>query len=179
MVAAAMAQDVFRWVDANGIVNYGDAVPEGIDEFERIVIAPPPVPTARPAAAAPGLTVLTPAAPAEDTAAASEPEFDSAPAVADAAPIEVPPELTPDALDQACEVARERALAPLREAAIAECKAAPRANPAFCERFYADFGDGGVTREGVQRPRMFDDLPECVAARDARAGRRTSRSPRQ
>ena len=31
----------------------------------------------------------------------------------------------------------------------------------------ADFGDGGRTVSGSIRPRMFDDLPECVEAMEA------------
>jgi hypothetical protein len=57
-------------------------------------------------------------------------------------------------------------IAPLREAAIEECKQDKREDPAFCERFNADFGEGGRTVSGAIRPRMFDDLPECVEAQE-------------
>ena len=67
-------------------------------------------------------------------------------------------------LDLRCEEAREKMIAPLREAAIAECKQDKREDPAFCERFNADFGDGGRTASGYIRPRMFDDLAECEEA---------------
>ena len=72
-------------------------------------------------------------------------------------------------LERKCEEAREARLKPLREAEIARCKADKRADPAYCERFYRDFGDAIKTDSGV-RPRMFNDLPECVAAFNARKG---------
>jgi hypothetical protein len=64
-------------------------------------------------------------------------------------------------------------IAPLREAEIAKCKQDKREDPVFCERFNADFGEGGRTVSGGIRPRMFDDLPECM---DALA--ETNRRPR-
>ena len=67
-------------------------------------------------------------------------------------------------LDQRCDVAREKKIAPLREAEIKKCKQDKRNDPAWCERFNADFGEGGRTVSGTIRPRMFDDLPECVDA---------------
>jgi hypothetical protein len=71
-------------------------------------------------------------------------------------------------LEAQCEAAREAALAPLRAARIAECRADRRNEPAFCERYWRDLGNGTRTRDGRWLPRLFDDLPECVAAREAR-----------
>lgn len=75
---------------------------------------------------------------------------------------------TIEALEQRCEAAREAKIKPLREAEIAKCKADRRNDPAFCERYWRDYGDAGRTVDGRFRPRLFDDLPECVAAREAR-----------
>lgn len=72
-------------------------------------------------------------------------------------------------LEQKCEAAREAKLKPLREAEIARCKTEKPEDPGYCERFYRDFGDSIKTAAGV-RPRMFNDLPECVAAFNARKG---------
>lgn len=78
-------------------------------------------------------------------------------------------ELSLDELDSRCEAAREAKLKPLREAEIARCKADRHNDPAFCERFYEDYGQGGGRNlRGVPIPRLFDDLPECEAAREAR-----------
>lgn len=79
---------------------------------------------------------------------------------------------SPRELDARCEAAREAQLKPLREAEIASCKADKRNDPAWCERFNKDYGQGGRTIHGAPRPRMFDDLPECVAAREAQQGTR-------
>jgi hypothetical protein len=73
-------------------------------------------------------------------------------------------EMSLEELDARCDAAREEKIAPLREAEIAKCQADMRNDPAFCERFNADFGEGGRTVTGSIRPRMFDDLPECVEA---------------
>ena len=63
-------------------------------------------------------------------------------------------------LDAACEVERQRKIAPLRQQVIEECianKEFPDRNE--CERFYADYGE----RTGRKAP-LFYDLPECVTA---------------
>ena len=62
-------------------------------------------------------------------------------------------------LDNACEVAREKKLTPLRERYIEECVDKWKKDRAYCERFYSDYG----ARMG-NRPPLFYDLPECVAA---------------
>jgi hypothetical protein len=72
------------------------------------------------------------------------------------------------ALEQACEAAREVKLKPLREAEIARCKAEPRSDPAYCERFWSDYGNAIRLPNGTMQPRMFNDLPECVTAEAAR-----------
>lgn len=65
-----------------------------------------------------------------------------------------------------CEEERQQKLAPLRKEQIEECmvKSNSREN---CDQKYRDFGNAGRTATGGLRPRMFDDLPACVAAREA------------
>ena len=77
-----------------------------------------------------------------------------------------------DDLDRRCEDARDKKIAPLREGEIASCKQEKRTDPNWCESFYADYGDGGRTKNGSIRPRMFDDLPECVDAQQERNRRK-------
>lgn len=77
-------------------------------------------------------------------------------------------------LEQRCQVAREAKIAPLREAAIQECAAAPRTSRSLadCQRIHANFGQGGGISNGNFRAPMFIDLPECVAffqAQDSQA----------
>ena len=64
-----------------------------------------------------------------------------------------------DALNAACDKAREERLAPLRKQYIEECISKERNDPDYCRRFYADYG----ARSG-KRPPLFNDLPECVTA---------------
>ena len=99
----------------------------------------------------------------------AEPAIESAPAAAE---VEMPvlyektdiSKLSIVDLNARCDEARDAIIAPLREAEIAKCKQDKREDPAFCERFNADFGDGGRTASGSIRPRMFGDLSECVEA---------------
>ncbi len=80
-----------------------------------------------------------------------------------------------DELDARCEAAREEKIAPLREEKIEVCKADRGTDPAYCERFYSTYGDGGKSPTGAYVPPMFNDLPECKVAEEERQ----RRGPRQ
>jgi len=63
-------------------------------------------------------------------------------------------------LDNTCEVARQKKLAPMRQGFVDECVAnKEKPSRSDCERFYADYGN----RMGGRAP-LFYDLPECVTA---------------
>lgn len=65
-------------------------------------------------------------------------------------------------LDAACEAAREKKLAPMREQYIEDCvKNEEQRDRRACEVFYSDFG----AQSGNRAP-LFYDLPECVEAFD-------------
>ena len=83
-------------------------------------------------------------------------------------------------LERRCQEAREKKIAPLREAAIEECASARRTSRTRedCERIYTDFGERGGTEGGGSRPPMFIDLPECVEYFEARDRQRARRSRR-
>jgi len=72
------------------------------------------------------------------------------------------------ALEAQCAAAREAKIKPLREGEIAKCKATQRDDPAYCERFWSDYGNARRLPNGTMSQRMFDDLPECVSAAQAR-----------
>ncbi len=74
-------------------------------------------------------------------------------------------------LNRRCEDAREKKLAPLRNAEIARCKADQRNDPAYCDRFFETYGDATYAANGTYVPRLFNDLPECVLADDERKRR--------
>ena len=153
----ALAQEVFKWTDENGVVHYGDSVPDSVEDYERVSISP-----SLTAIPAPVQTLPTERdEPAPQTAKPSTPTAAPQPVSA----------MSLEELDQVCEAAREREIAPLRQAAIEECKASPRSDPAYCERFNATFGDAIYLPSGATRPRMFNDLPECVQAEQERRSR--------
>lgn len=69
-------------------------------------------------------------------------------------------------LDAACEVERQKKIAPMRKKAIEECVANKELSDRNeCERFYADYGE----RMGGRAP-LFYDLPECVTAFEFQQG---------
>lgn len=72
------------------------------------------------------------------------------------------------ALEAKCEAEREAKIKPLRDAGIAQCKADQNNDPGYCERFWKDYGNAKRGANGGTIPRMFDDLPICVAAFKAR-----------
>lgn len=72
-----------------------------------------------------------------------------------------------DALDQACEAAREKKLAPLRAARIERCVREDRRSREECTAELANWGQTQGTKQGA-RAGLFYDLPECVAAFEAR-----------
>lgn len=155
--ASAFAQQtVYKWVDEDGVVHFSDAPPPETRpaDTESFTTARPPADAAaaQPAAGA-AATVHASARsgePATPQATPQEPTDLAGMSLAD--------------LDRRCDEAREAKLAPLREVEIVQCKQDKRNDPAWCERFNADFGDAGRTASGAMRPRMFDDLPECVEA---------------
>ena len=59
-----------------------------------------------------------------------------------------------------CEQAREKRLKPERDRLISQCKAQGDKDAAQCERFYADYGNGG--RQGGRTvPPKYMNIPEC------------------
>jgi hypothetical protein len=72
------------------------------------------------------------------------------------------------ALEAQCEQEREAKIKPLRDMEIAKCKADSNNDPAYCERFWRNYGNAVGHPNGTVSPRMFNDLPVCVAAFEAR-----------
>lgn len=72
------------------------------------------------------------------------------------------------ALEARCEAEREAKIKPLRDAEIAKCKTDQHNDAAYCERYWKDYGSARAGINGVMIPRMFGDLPVCVAAFKAR-----------
>ena len=71
-------------------------------------------------------------------------------------------------LERQCEVAREAKIKPLREAEVQRCISEQKRDADYCNRYWSDYGNAQKLPNGRFVPRKFDDLPECVAAQDAR-----------
>ena len=72
------------------------------------------------------------------------------------------------ALEAKCESDREAKIKPLRDAEIAKCKADQNNDPEYCYRYWKDYGNAMRGANGGTIPRMFWDMPICVAAFKAR-----------
>ena len=155
-------QTVYKWVDEDGVVHFSESPPDESEavESEILITAKPPpyVPPAQPVAKARTVSEM------DDEYQSAQPEIETPPLVRK---IDIT-EMSLADLDRRCEDVREKMIAPLREAEIAKCKQQEDTDPARCERFYADYGDGGRTVTGGTFPRMFHDLPECVEAMEER-----------
>jgi len=160
MAGAQAQQKVYKWVDEDGVVHFGDQPPDESVTTETITTAPAPTPP-------PTSTQTGQSRAADDSMSTNSSSQLKAEAPAPA-PVDDISSMSLAALDQRCEVAREKKIAPLREAEIKQCKQDKRNDPNYCDTFYADYGDAGRMPSGVMRPRMFDDLPECVDAMNER-----------
>ncbi|MEM9386158.1 MAG: DUF4124 domain-containing protein [Pseudomonadota bacterium] len=153
-------QTVYRWVDEDGVVHVSDQKPDHIEAREIIV------PTGGPTRSAPApAKPVVPAARAPDARA---PQAAPRPQPSRAVPLT---QMTLEQLDERCETAREVRLGPLRAAQIAQCKDEGEGDEDWCERYYADYGEGGRTASGRYRPGMFRDIAECKDALEERRRR--------
>jgi hypothetical protein len=73
-----------------------------------------------------------------------------------------------EALEAQCEQQREALIKPLRQIEIEKCKQSAQNDPGYCERFWKDYGNPVRQANGSMSARMFDDLPVCVNAFEAR-----------
>ena len=77
--------------------------------------------------------------------------------------------MSADELDVLCEEEREKRLAPEREQLIKICVGDSGGSQEHCENYYSDYGNA-VRNDGtglIQRA-LYIDLPECIAAWEAR-----------
>jgi hypothetical protein len=76
--------------------------------------------------------------------------------------------MTVEQLEALCEREREKRLKPQREAHIKRCIDRGNKDPDWCERYYSDWGEAMRLDISTVRPALYYDLPECVAAKNAR-----------
>lgn len=151
-------QTVYKWVDEEGVVHFGEEPPKESPKVEIEVIttdpAPPYVPPAQ-------TTIKSPSASEPDIEIQSaQPEAQIRPLVKE---VDIT-EMSLADLDRRCEDVREERIAPLRQAEIAKCLQTETGDQAWCETFWADYGAPRQRKSGGLTPPMFHDLPECVEA---------------
>jgi len=155
-------QKVYKWVDEEGVVHFSEEPPDESpkDEVEVFTTdpAPPYVPPVQ-------TTIKSPSASETGVEKRSaQPEIQKPPRVKE---IDIT-EMSLADLDRRCEDAREERIEPLRKAEIANCIQTETGDRAWCETFWADYGDPRRTVSGFLVPRLFHDLPECLEALDER-----------
>ena len=78
-------------------------------------------------------------------------------------------QMSTEQLDVMCEKEREKRLAPEREQLIQNCITNQRKSQGYCERYHSDYGAAHrIIGTDRARPALYLDLPECVAAWEAR-----------
>jgi hypothetical protein len=71
-------------------------------------------------------------------------------------------------LDTLCEEEREKRLKPERDKLISDCIKRGDKQEEWCENYYADWGDAKRIDTVSMRPALYYNLPECIAAKEAR-----------
>ena len=161
--ASAYAQQtVYKWVDEEGVVHFGEEPPGESPNVEVEVITTdpalryvPPVQT----------TIKSPSVSEADVEKQS-----AQPVTQIRSPVKEIDitQMSLADLNRRCEDAREERIAPLREDEIVKCVQTETGDQAWCETFWADYGDPRRTVSGALIPRLFHDIPECVEALDER-----------
>lgn len=169
IVGVCAQQKIYKWVDKEGIVHFSEEPPPASNDVEVETFKTDPAPRYVPPART---TISSPPTfePRVDKSETVQPQVQGPPP---AKKVDIT-EMSLADLDRRCEDAREEKIAPLRAAEIAKCVATETGDQAWCETFWADYGDPVRTMSGGITPRLFHDLPECIEALDERH-RRVSR----
>lgn len=71
-------------------------------------------------------------------------------------------------LEELCEQEREKRLAPERARLVRQCIERGDKSKRWCQDYYEDWGSAVRSSPTTVRPALYYDLPECIAAREAR-----------
>jgi Domain of unknown function (DUF4124) len=155
-------QTVYKWVDEDGVVHFGEEPPGESPDVEVEVFTTDAAPTYVPPAQT---TIKSPsAAETHVKSQSAQPKIQRRPPVKE---IDIT-EMSLADLDRRCEDVRDAKIAPLKEAEIANCIQTETGDQAWCETFWADYGAPRRMASGGLTPRLFHDLPECTEAWDER-----------
>ena len=80
-------------------------------------------------------------------------------------------------LDALCESEREKRIKLEREKLIARCIKRGEKQAEWCENYCADWGSAQRIDTGHVRPALYYNLPECVAAKEARENAKNVSQP--
>lgn len=154
-LASASATELCKWVDENGTVHYAQTCPDSEDaETVNVEGKDPQSSGDDPYAESRARLEQR----GQETQAAGQNQAQPMGQTQDFS------RMSPAQLSSECERQREARLGPERQQLVAQCKAEGEKSASACERFYADWGNGGV-QGGHTIPRKYDNLPVCVAAR--------------
>jgi hypothetical protein len=155
-------QTVYKWVDEEGVVHFGEEPPGESPNVEVEVFTTDAAPTYVPPAQT---TIKSPSTSEKNVKNQSaQPEIQMRPPIKE---VDIT-EMSLADLDRRCEDEREKRIAPLREAEIAKCIQTETGDQAWCEAFWSDYGDSQRTVSGGIIPRLFHDLPKCTEAWEER-----------
>ena len=73
--------------------------------------------------------------------------------------------------DRSLQVRTEK-IKTVQQQKIETCVKVDKQDRAYCERFFRDYGWGSRTSSGNRNVRLFDQIPECVEAFEARKNRK-------
>jgi len=155
-------QTVYKWVDEEGVVHFGEEPPGESPKGEVEVFTTDPAPPYVPPAQT--TTKSLSALETDVEKKSAQPEIQKRPLVKE---IDIADMSLAD-LDRRCEDVRDAKIAPLKEAEIANCVQTETGDQAWCEVFWADYGDSRRMVSGGFTPRLFHDLPECTEAWEER-----------
>jgi len=157
-VSTYAQQTVYKWVDENGVVHFSEEPPKVPPDVKVEVVTMDPSPPSVPRVST--TVKSTPPTTAKVERQLPQPGPELPPL---AKPVDIT-KMTLEELDRRCEDAREALIEPLREAEIEKCVKTGTGDRAWCETFWADYGEPIRTESGTLTPRMFHDLPECLDA---------------
>jgi hypothetical protein len=151
-------QKVYKWVDEDGVVHYGEEPPGESPEVEVKVFTTDPTPAYVPPVQTTIKSHSTSAADVEN-----QPTQPDTPKSPPSATIDIT-KMSLAELERRCEAARQKKIAPLKAAEITKCVQEGTGDQDWCETFWADYGAPTRRVSGGFTPPMFHDLPECVEA---------------
>jgi len=171
LVIEPLTAQMCKWVDKNGVSHYAQQCPEGI-EGEQLMLDESPSKEQQAEAARRSEELLKTSADRKIESKPQSPSFDDLlttqsrkKSTFSLADVRCPTAYTKKRIKNMeiqCEQARERNIAPFRDAEIAKCIKAQNKSPEECEKFHANYlNSDEPPTPGISGRRVFDNLPEC------------------